>query len=316
MPEQSPEREDGDIYQKSRRSKIRFKSSHKDGESESHRERRSEDPDRSRRRKRSKSPSHRTHRSRRQYRSREREEATLNIHELDTEEQFRESLFDALADDEGASYWEGVYGQPVNIYSKEKQTEGGKLETMTDEEYADFVRTKMWEKSHQHIVEERKRREEEQKRKREREKQSVDDNTSRAEFNSMVDDALRQGRQRKRRRDWEAAWTVYLNKWDQFLKHAATDGELDARDKAEMPWPVESGNVQDVDKTSVESFFRQNPAEDLQTILKVERVRWHPDKMQQRLRVVNLDASILPQVTAVFQILDNMWTDLRRETSR
>src|SRR5436190_10673322 len=31
---------------------------------------------------------------------------------------FRESLFDALADDEGAAYWESVYGQPIHIYPR------------------------------------------------------------------------------------------------------------------------------------------------------------------------------------------------------
>lgn len=31
---------------------------------------------------------------------------------------FRDSLFDALADDEGAHYWESVYSQPIHVYPR------------------------------------------------------------------------------------------------------------------------------------------------------------------------------------------------------
>ena len=36
----------------------------------------------------------------------------------DPEAAFRESLFDAMADDEGAAFWEGVYGQPIHVYER------------------------------------------------------------------------------------------------------------------------------------------------------------------------------------------------------
>jgi len=79
---------------------------------------------------------------------------------LDSEAAFRESLFDAMADDEGADYWSSIYGQPIHTYPNTYLSpETGRLEKMTDEEYTEFVRTKMWEKTHQHVLEERARRE-------------------------------------------------------------------------------------------------------------------------------------------------------------
>ena len=133
----------------------------------------------------------------------------------------------------------------------------------------------------------------------------------------MIEESLRFGRRRKQNQNWRIAWNSYLDKWGRFLERVSKGNtDVDSEEtRASIPWPVESGNERDVSKESVEAFFRRNPADDLLTILKTERVRWHPDKMQQRLRAAGLDSTSLPQVTAVFQILDNMWTDLRKKSS-
>jgi hypothetical protein len=73
---------------------------------------------------------------------------------------FQTSLFDALADDEAASYWESVYSQPIHVYSRPvQQTESGELQDMDDETYAAYVQRKMWEKQNPEIVIERERME-------------------------------------------------------------------------------------------------------------------------------------------------------------
>jgi hypothetical protein len=52
------------------------------------------------------------------------------------------------------------------------------------------------------------------------------------------------------------------------------------------------------------------------TRLKEERVRWHPDKIQQRLGG-RVDEAVMRDVTAVFQIVDKLWTDTRsKQTAR
>lgn len=109
---------------------------------------------------------HHHHRTRRRHSPQSPLVAEQTSPTLSADAAFRESLFDALADDEGAAYWEGVYGQPIHTYSRyvpmhESDQDAGDnpvLERMSDDEYAAYVRTKMWEKSREHLMEERDRR--------------------------------------------------------------------------------------------------------------------------------------------------------------
>ena len=213
---------------------------------------------------------------------------------------FRESLFDALADDEGAAYWEGVYGQPIHTYSPyyaaayDDDAENPKLERMDDEEYTAYVRRKMWEKSHEHIVEERKRREEERVRKKVKEEEG-------RRWQVGVEEALKRGEERRKRNRWRDAWERYLAGWKE-------------ERKGRMSWPLESGQMDDVESGEVEKFFRGvggSGSVDLGDVLKRERVRWHPDKMQQRAGEVGIDGDTMKMVTAVFQVVDRLWNEIR-----
>ena len=214
---------------------------------------------------------------------------------------FRESLFDALADDEGAAYWEGVYGQPIHTYSPyyyaaayDDDAENPKLERMDDEEYTAYVRRKMWERSHEHIVEERKRREEERVRKKVKEEEG-------RRWQVGVEEALKRGEERRKRNRWRDAWERYLAGWNEGRK-------------GRMSWPLESGQMDDVESGEVEKFFRGvggSGSVDLGDVLKRERVRWHPDKMQQRAGEVGIDGDTMKMVTAVFQVVDRLWNEIR-----
>lgn len=224
---------------------------------------------------------------------------------------FRESIFDAMADDEGADYWEGVYGQPVHIYPNTKTGPDGKLERMTDDEYADFVRTKMWEKSHQHILEERAARERTRRdrkaRTRDLEEESAKEEAERENIRRQMDDSLKRGAGRKRAKEAGAAWATYTTKWNH-LKSMQDSGLHNPRDA--IPWPVTSGRASHVDGKPVEEFLKSSPdwREDAMALLKMERVRWHPDKMQQRFGQ-HLDAGAMKLVTAVFQVIDRLWNE-------
>ncbi|CAG9944600.1 unnamed protein product [Clonostachys rosea f. rosea IK726] len=166
---------------------------------------------------------------------------------------FRESLFDAMADDEGALYWEGVYGQPVHVYSNER----GELERMSDEEYAAYVRQKMWEKTHAGLMEERARQ-------------------------------------------YNEAWA----RWDE------------GPTASSLPWPSKSGDQSNLDEKSVKGFFinclkhEEKGEKGFLTKLKEERVRWHPDKIQQKLGG-QVAEDTMKEVTAIFQIIDRLWSDMR-----
>ena len=246
---------------------------------------------------------------------------------LDPETAFRESLFDALADDEGAAFWEGVYGQPIHTFEPPLRPSGpeGELERMGDDEYAAYVRGRMYEKTHQHIVEERERRDEARKRRREAESLPGPETHQRSAFERDVKESLARGEDRKRKTAWKRRWEDYCRGWDAF-SHSRT---------SRIPWPVESGSRSQVaDKsTEVEDFFKSCSAavsseqSALTALLKVERVRWHPDKMQQRLvgldgaddrgkemagtKEGGLDGETMKAVTAVFQVVDHMWNEER-----
>lgn len=227
---------------------------------------------------------------------------------LDPDAAFRESLFDAMADDEGAAYWEGIYGQPIHIYPQEAPNrETGELERMTDEEYAAHVRQKMWEKTHAGLMEEKARR----ARRREERARSDREAEARAEeerrIQREVERSLRRGEERRRRREWAERFRDYGTGWEGW------DGGAD-----EIPWPTKSGRRKDVDEEEVRAFFVRGL--DLETLgekefaarLKEQRVRWHPDKVQQKLGGrEKADERVMKDVTMVFQVIDTLYDDIR-----
>ncbi|KAG9189392.1 hypothetical protein G6011_06260 [Alternaria panax] len=232
------------------------------------------------------------------------------------DEAFRESLFDALADDEGAAYWEGVYGQPVHIYPDTKPGPDGELERMTEEEYADYVRAKMWEKSHQHIVEEREAKERARQQRKAQSSQLGEEfereEAERKSIRRRMEESLRRGEERKKAKEAEAAWESYAAKWDGLKDVRHMDGVTDVKVRELMPWPGVSGKAKHVSEEEVERFLRNSKTwkEDPVALLKAERVRWHPDKMQQRFGE-HIDSDTMRLVTVVFQVIDRLWNARR-----
>ncbi|KAI4258379.1 MAG: hypothetical protein LQ352_001228 [Teloschistes flavicans] len=228
---------------------------------------------------------------------------------------FRESLFDALADDEGAAYWESVYGQPIHTYSpyifsptNPNDPEQSKLQRMTDDEYASYVRGRMWQNSYGYITEEKQKREEGKVQRRKREEQGRD-------WARRVEEALKKSEERRRRAKWREVWKRYLRGWEVLLQ-----GENWQHLEFEkgIPWPVETGRFSDVGMKQVNRFFRHAPQPkesgeevDLITVLKVERVRWHPDKFLQRAGGRGIDRDTMTKITAVFQLIDREWCEKR-----
>jgi hypothetical protein len=226
---------------------------------------------------------------------------------------FRESLFDALADDEGAAYWEGVYGQPIHIYPSSKAGPEGELEQMSEEEYATYVRGKMWEKSHEHVIEEKRRRDAERKRPKEEEKSKesmgMGGGREKGAWERAVEESLGRGRERKEGKKWRERWDGYVAGW-----------EVVGR-AGKIPWPTRSGKEGARDE--VEGWLREVARARgivLAELLKGERVRWHPDKVQQRLGPVEEGEEgererVMQSVTAVFQVVDRMW-NVEREREK
>lgn len=243
---------------------------------------------------------------------------------------FRESLFDALGDDEGAAFWEGVYGQPIHNYQNAQlNAETGELERMTDDEYVAFVRRKMWEKSREGI--EAAREEERIQRKREKEAQTRQDaqktsgniNHDQSRFDRDIDAALRRGQERSKMQRRLENWQAYQQSWshlDSLIEKinggTCVGGKRDISLRDNIAWPVYSRQLGDVNEENIELFMKaavgsssdkSGEQQAYTKALKGERVKWHPDKIQQRYGVINIDDQTGRGVTTVFQILDKLW---------
>ena len=251
---------------------------------------------------------------------------------LDPDTAFRESLFDALADDEGAAFWEGVYGQPIHTYSAYRHDSNastgsvgdGELQRMSDGEYTAYVRAKMWEKSHEYVLEERAKRERERAARRDATTQEARRRRYQDAWENKIDEVFGRRKAEKPGDEWSAVWERYTRNWEKLrlLTGSATpSARLDkvatkSRALLRLPWPVKSGRARDIGKESVELFIRNAPSgstpEGLLEILKAERIRWHPDKIQHRFRAIAAEENTMKDVTAVFQMLDQMWSDTRQ----
>jgi hypothetical protein len=299
---------DEDEYTRSHRSRFKFKSKKRSPD-----DRRSSPEGSDRRKHRHE---HRHHHSKRRKRSPVGDSPhlyddtylpnTSSTQYMDPDTAFRESLLDAMADDEGAQFWEGVYGQPIHTYSDVKQGPQGELEKMTDEEYAAYVRAKMYEKTHQHLLEEKARRDAAKKEQERLAKEGRREEREAQRFRDKVEESLKRGEERKKKRVWEERWATYMQRWEELGKPPHR-----------IPWPTESGSRKDITRAEVEKFFLLAPSSgspnetELFKILKSERVRWHPDKIQQKLGGQGVDESTIRAVTEVFQIIDAMWNEGR-----
>ncbi|KAE8132008.1 hypothetical protein BDV38DRAFT_226218 [Aspergillus pseudotamarii] len=241
---------------------------------------------------------------------------------LNADAAFRESLFDALGDDEGAAYWESVYGQPIHNYAVPNVPKGpnGELEQMDEEEYASYVRTKMWERTREGMLAEQERLRAEKMRQKRREERREEDMREKMRFERAMEESLRRGKERRRVKAWGRVWEEYVRSWgevdravDQVRDGGGGGGGEGVRLRNLIFWPVESGKRGDVSRETVEEFLRHAPGEDLLAVLKAERVRWHPDKIQHRYGALGIDEVVMRSVTEVFQIIDRLWSEMKEK---
>ena len=212
------------------------------------------------------------------------------------------------------------------------------MEQMDDETYAQYVRGKMWERSwegveklraekrRQKIKENAKSERERERRRRGWEKKA--EPRSAFTFGKEVEESLRRGEERRIGRRWKKLWEGYLKEWDvlqESVRPQKDTGNPESKKshlQNEIAWPVESGKLKDVVPQEVERFVLEGVRHASQAsereaallrALKIERVRWHPDKIQQRYGSMGVDERIMQGATAVFQVVDRMWTEQREK---
>ncbi|KAK3058897.1 hypothetical protein LTR09_000462 [Extremus antarcticus] len=255
---------------------------------------------------------------------------------------FRASLFDALADDEGAAaYWESVYNQPIHIYPRptHPNTSTGELEALSDEEYVKYVKEKMWERKNPEVAFEQKRKEKARKQAEEEKTRAREEFVRRKERQAWERAQRWEGRTEEGGEAWEryesafigdpagvsnpaapvgpseaeysTAWSAYLAAWSALLNSAPSQAETKLANR--LPWPVLPGKP--ILKPNIEAFMQRAPAENLHgrlRTLKAERVRWHPDKIQQRFGG-EVDVGTMKLVTGVFQVVDGLFEGERKK---
>jgi hypothetical protein len=235
-----------------------------------------------------------------------------------------------MGDDEGAAYWETVYGQPIHTYPDEKQNEEtGELEKMSEEEYIAFVRRGMWERSWEGTEAQREERRRRERLSEEKVQKTRSRSTNReagsSQFEREVEESLRRGQERKERKMWREKWDSYESAWETLhrLVESRNTASGESKEKTvyfrnEIVWPVESGKRKDLTPEEIEQFMvktaesltsTSNPENGLRQLLKVERVRWHPDKVQHRFGSLNIDEGTLRGVTEVFQVIDRLYNE-------
>lgn len=167
--------------------------------------------------------------------------------------------------------------------------------------YMEYVKEMMWQNTSEAREEEAARRGREKAWREERERLRERERQWRA----------RQAEAEKAKEDVEPgsrAWERYDGAWVA-IRNGTESATADVKEA--IPWPVMSGRFADVSPRRVEEFFHSAPPDEtnLVALLKAERVRWHPDKVQQKFG--KLDDGTLKKVTAVFQDIDRMYTTLR-----
>jgi hypothetical protein len=222
-------------------------------------------------------------------------------------------------------------------------TSTGELEEMTDEEYVEYVKRQMWERKHPEIVYETKRRErarkaEEEGRTRRREEfvrrkeQAAWERSQRSRFRDEGERKERYEyefagdkewtrndtpRTQSSRREYLSTWSAYLTAWDQLKlelleQREKKDDKDSVKPSKRIPWPVLKSQAPT--KPNIVVFMQHAPADDRKErlrMLKAERVRWHPDKVQQRFAGA-VDEGTMKLVTCVFQVVDGMVEEERK----
>ena len=208
----------------------------------------------------------------------------------------------------------------------------------------------MWEKTHRYVLEERAKREEDRKKAREKQKQEAGRMNERmrervwgrdsrerdnaGDFKRYVSRDTGHTREKSGDMSWRNVWVCYRHRWEELhqlslerISSTTTTTSSPNKPKTSqslsrmIPYPVYSLQRDDVTRDKIELFMRNATKTDidpgdkerhsLQAILKAERIRWHPDKVQQRYGHMGLDNGTIRAVTAVFQVVDHMWGELK-----
>ncbi|KAG8993786.1 hypothetical protein FRB90_000607 [Tulasnella sp. 427] len=214
--------------------------------------------------------------------------------EEDEEQAFRDKLFDAMEMDFGQDSAYNHFNSYAHVppqWRKSSPTASRDAEGppnpnyMDDEQYAEYVREGMWERTHKAEVEERQRRKERAKERKEKEKRL------REESKKLEAEALEERRRRREEKDKRKiveSWMAYESRWSTLQRASASSKIVpNSLDFQFLPWPVHPPpkSIEALTKESISSFVLS----DLHSAEKTKKQRlrnalllYHPDRFESK----------------------------------
>jgi len=264
-----------------------------------------------------------------------------NVWDQEPDYIFSEDLHYALTDPEGAAEWEGKYGIPISKIPKLKRGQNGETIQMSCSELERSAKATLWKYTPEALLAEKARRDqrkkaeereaqesrEAEKKGRDAKRQMEKKRQAQADLDARIEESLRRGSARRAPKTWfdkwQSAWSsaekweIYAASWD---THVQGQRELRIND---IPWPVVSGKFEDLKVGSVKEFFMRAPRErlwggksptleQLQNLVKAERIRWHPDSIQRQFGGQGVDTEVMKAVNEVSSLINEVWSSISR----
>lgn len=215
--------------------------------------------------------------------------------EEDEEQAFRAKLFDAMEMDLGQDSAHNHFNSYAHIPSRwrKRSPTGRDLDdagppdpsTMNDEQYAEYIREGMWERTHKAEVEERQRRKERAQERKEKEKR-LKEESKRLEAEAIEE--RRRKREEKDKRKLRDSWRAYESRWSTLQRAAASSTIVPySLDFEFLPWPVHPPpkSIDALTKDSISTFVLS----DLHSAEKSKKQRlrdalllYHPDRFESK----------------------------------
>lgn len=218
--------------------------------------------------------------------------ATPQPGEDEEEEGFRAKLFDAMGMDAGqdslqASFNEYVPPRWRDVSPTSPVPSRAKLHHLDDEEYVEYIRRGMWERTHQaeHAARQKKKADASEKRKRERE---LKEKTKEIEQEEL--DRRKRRREEKEHQHFLNAWTAYEKRWSDILKPPPASLPPNSLDFDNIPWPVfpPPTSLDSLNKDTIAAFLLSDkvPGASEKTIkqrLREAFLVFHPDRFESKV---------------------------------
>lgn len=216
------------------------------------------------------------------------------------EARFKEKLFDAMDEDQRLDQIE--YSLNAHIPSRyahsttnsQPSSSGAGVDPsqMNDEEYAEWIRKGMWERSHKSEVDAEKQRERDREHRRERDRRARDEIDKEEKEREGKRRRLREEKEKRRKQD---AYREYKNRWDQLTRASAAVASSASTTSSSssyslvpfssLPWPTFSPplHADDLTKDSIASFLLSSEHIDARDKTRKQRTReallaYHPDR--------------------------------------